>query len=645
VTVVSDTERRTMELLAVTALPPGRILPGASAQTVARAERLLAELPEAIASGYRRLLLALDAQALLAFGARFARLPLGKRLDVLARLEKGEFSRLALRGLLAPLKLAHFDDPAVYAALGCRYAVEPPLRPERARWHAQVFDASTLPAGEALECDAVVVGTGAGGAPVAMALAARGHAVLLLEEGPLFTRQDFTGRALPMMKKLYRRAGATVAFGNTAIPIPLGRGVGGTTLINSGTCFRAPQAVLDGWAKEGLTALGGDGLSRYYDEVEEVLGVGPSSPEALGAPARLIARGCDALGWSHHPLRRNAPGCDGQGLCCFGCPTDAKRSTNVSFVPMALERGAQLITGFEAQRILTESDRAVGVEGVCAQGTARLTIRAKVVVLACGALLTPGLLARNGLGRTSGQLGKNLSIHPAGGALGVFDEEVHAWRTVPQGYAIDEFTGDGLYFEGAQVPLELSAVSLTGFGPAYVALMERFNQSFTFGFLLKDSSRGRVTSGEGGAPRITYLVNERDRAKLQRGFALLARVFFAAGARAVYLPVLGFEELRSLADVERLERASVPVRHMDLTAYHPLGTARMGVDPLKSVVNPDHELHDLNNLFVCDGSVMPSSLGVNPQVTIMAMSLRAAEGIHRRLEQLAARDASAPLNA
>jgi choline dehydrogenase-like flavoprotein len=379
--------------------------------------------------------------------------------------------------------------------------------------------------------------------------------------------------------------------------------------------------------------------------VEEVLGVGPSSPEALGAPARLIARGCDALGWSHHPLRRNAPGCDGQGLCCFGCPTDAKRSTNVSFVPMALERGAQLITGFEAQRILTEGDRAVGVEGVCAQGTARLTIRAKVVVLACGALLTPGLLARNGLGRTSGQLGKNLSIHPAGGALGVFDEEVHAWRTVPQGYAIDEFTGDGLYFEGAQVPLELSAVSLTGFGPAYVALMERFNQSFTFGFLLKDSSRGRVTSGEGGAPRITYLVNERDRAKLQRGFALLARVFFAAGARAVYLPVLGFEELRSLADVERLERASVPVRHMDLTAYHPLGTARMGVDPLKSVVNPDHELHDLNNLFVCDGSVVPSSLGVNPQVTIMAMSLRAAEGIHRRLEQLAARDASAPLNA
>ncbi|MEW5741932.1 MAG: GMC family oxidoreductase [Myxococcota bacterium] len=636
-TPFTDTERRTLELLASTALPPGRVLPGATAATVARAERFLAELPPLIASGYRRLLLSLDAQALLSTRARFIDLPLGKRLDVLARLEQGELSRLALRGLLAPLKLAHFDDPAVYAALGCRYAVDPPLKPENARWRAQVFDASSLPAGEALECDAVVVGTGAGGAPVAKALAERGHAVLLVEEGPLFTRKDFTGRALPMMKQMYRRAGATVAFGNTAIPIPLGRGVGGTTLINSGTCFRAPQAVLDGWAEEGLTALGGDGLTRFYDEVEEVLGVGPSSPEALGAPARLIAKGCDALGWSHHPLRRNAPGCDGQGLCCFGCPTDAKRSTNVSFVPLALEKGAQLMTGFEVTRVLTEGDSAVGVEGVIAGTQTRLTVRAKVVVLACGSLLTPGLLERNGLGRTSGQLGRNLSIHPAAGALGVFDEEVNAWRTVPQGYAIDEFKAEGLYFEGAQVPLDISAVTLTGFGPAYVALMERFNRSFTFGFMVKDSSRGRVTSGRDGAPRITYRVNEEDRARLQRGLGLLARVFFAAGARSVHLPVLGFEELRSLSDVERFERASVPARHVDLTAYHPLGTARMGVDPLQSVVNVDHELHDLNNLFVCDGSVVPSSLGVNPQVTIMAMSLRAAEGIHHRLERLSAR--------
>ncbi|MEB2284699.1 MAG: hypothetical protein B6D46_13650 [Polyangiaceae bacterium UTPRO1] len=633
-------DRRTLEILAATALPPGRVLPGAAAHTVTRARALLGEVMPAVAAGYDRLLLALDACSLIAHRARFGHLPAAKRLDVLARLARGEVTRLVLRGLLTPLKLAYFDDPSVHAALGCRYAVAPPAPPERRRWHERICDASTLADAEILECDAVVVGTGAGGAPVAKALAERGQAVLLVEEGPLFTRQDFTGRALPALQAMYRHGGTTAAFGNTIIPIPLGRGVGGTTLVNSGTCFRAPPPVLAAWADAGLAPLGGDGLSPFYEQVEAVLGVAPSTTAALGAPARLVAKGCDALGWSHHALARNAPGCDGQGLCCFGCPTDAKRSTNVSWVPLALERGAQLMTGFEVRRILRDSDRVVGVAGVTTGAGAPkcLTVRARVVVLACGSLLTPGLLERNGLGRTSRQLGRNLSIHPASAALGVFAEEVNAWRTVPQGYAIDEFASEGLYFEGAQMPLDITAVSLTGFGPAYVSLMERFSRTFSFGFMVKDSSRGRVRGRRQGGPFITYFVNEADRARLQRGFALLARVYFAAGAEAVHLPVLGFERLESLADVERFERATVPVRHMDLTAYHPLGTARMGVEPLRSVVNVEHEVHDVNNLFVCDGSVVPSSLGVNPQVTIMAMSLRAAEGIHRRLERLQARE-------
>lgn len=639
----TERERRLLEALATTALPSGRMIPGATSNTVRRMETLLAGYPPAITAGFRRLLLALDAQSLVTGRARFDRLSNEKRLEVLSRLEGGEFSRLALRGLLTPLKLAHFDDPDVFAALGCRYVVDPPMRAEDPRWRGQVVDASSLSHGETLECDVVVVGTGAGGAPVAKALAERGHAVLLVEEGPLLTRQDFTGRPLQMMKRMYRRSGATVAFGNTAIPIPLGRGVGGTTLINSGTCFRAPATVLNRWRRNGLGALGGDGLSAYYDEVERILGVGPSSAEALGKPAQLIAKGCMALGWSHHPLRRNAPGCDGQGLCCFGCPTDAKRSTNVSFVPAALERGAQLVTGLEVTRVLTEGDAAVGVEGVAtASGSSvRVTIRARVVVLACGALLTPALLDRNGLCRTSRQLGRNLSIHPASAGMGVFDEEIHAWRTVPQGYAIDQFAEEGIYFEGAQVPLDLAAVSHSGFGPAFVALMERFNQSFLFGFMVKDTSRGRVTTGRDGTPRISYWVNEEDRRRLQRAYALLARVYFAAGAKEVHLPVLGFGRLTNLADVERLERARVPARHMDISAYHPLGTARMGVDPLSSVVNAEHEAHDLNNLFICDGSVMPTALGVNPQLTIMAMSLRAAEGIHRRVERLEARERAA----
>ncbi len=635
-TALSAAERDQLELLARTALTPGRLLPGADGDTVRRTEAFLATLPHAWGEGYRRLLLALDAQALLQFRHRFAGLPLGRRLEVLAALERGEASRLALRGLLTPLKLAYFDDPRVYAALGCRYTVPPPAVVERPRWRAQVMDAAALPPGEALECEVVVVGTGAGGAPLAASLAERGHAVLLVEEGAFFTRADFTGRPVDMLRTLYRQGGATLAFGNTAIPIPLGRAVGGTTLINSGTCFRPPAPVLAAWRAQGLTGFTEAALAPYFEAVEAELGVAPSSPEALGAAARIIARGCDALGYSHHPLARNAPGCDGQGLCCFGCPTDAKRSTNVSYVPRALDHGAQLVTGLRIDRVLVEGDAAVGVEGLATVGPSgvaqRVTVRAKVVVLACGALATPVLLEQSGLCQGSGQLGRNLSIHPASAGLAVFDESVQPTRAVPQGYAVDEFAGEGLYFEGAQTPLDLTAATLTGFGPAYVSLMEQFDRTLTFGFMVKDTSRGRVTAGAGGAPRITYRVGEGDRAKLQRGFGLLARIFFAAGAREVHLPVLGHERLGSLRDVEALEAATVPARHMDLSAYHPLGTARLGVNPLTSVVGPNHEAHDVINLFISDGSAVPSSLGVNPQVTLMALALRAADAVHQRLE-------------
>ncbi|MBL8920094.1 MAG: GMC family oxidoreductase N-terminal domain-containing protein [Myxococcaceae bacterium] len=636
---LSPAELAQLEVFASTVLPAGQVLPAAGRAATLRAADLVEQLPGPAQAGFRALLKALDARALLSFGSRFRALPLGRRVAVLEALDASEATHLLLRALLAPVKLGYFGDRAVWEQLGCRFEVQPPKVLEHARWRDQHLEAVSLADGETLECDVVIVGTGAGGAPLAHSLARNGHAVLLLEEGPFFSRKDFTGRSMETMRRMYRNAGVTVAFGNTAIPVPIGRGVGGTTLINSGTCFRVPSKVLADWREAGLQAFTDDALSAHYEEVERFLEVGPSSKAALGKPAQLIAKGCDALGYAHHPLRRNAPGCDGQGLCCFGCPTDAKRSMNVSYVPAALDRGAQLLTGFKVERLLVEGGAAVGVEGLAGGGPSKLTVRAKVVVLACGTLMTPVLLQRNGLCGTSGELGRNLSIHPASAAIGVFGESLDPSRTVPQGYAIDEFAAEGLYFEGGQAPLDLTAVSLAGFGPSFTALMEQFDRAFGFGFMVKDSSRGRVTGASDGSPRLTYWLNDRDLAQVRRGFGILSRVYFAAGAKEVRVPVRGHERLRTMEDVERLERSAFPARHVDLTAYHPLGTARMGVDPLRSVVDGTHETHDVTNLFICDGSAVPSSLGVNPQLTIMAMSLRAAEFVSRRLETLHARGA------
>ncbi len=581
-------------------------------------------------TSYRAMLWSLETGAALRFGSRFSLLPLGRRLRVLDAMHATEATRLVVRALLTPLKLGYFDDPAIYSALGCRYSVETPKTEQPPRWQQQVTRASTLSADESLDCDVVVVGTGAGGAPIAARLAEAGHAVLLLEEGEQFTRADFTGRPVEMIKKLYRKGGLTASVGNHFIPIPVGKGVGGTTQINSGTCFRVPEKTLVGWQREfNLTELTSASLDLYYCAVEKEIGVAVNTAQALGAPARLIARGCDALGYSHHPLSRNAPECDGQGLCCFGCPTGAKRSTNVSYVPRALERGAQLLTGFKVTRVLTEGERAVGVEGI-AEGK-KLTVKAKVVVLACGTLHTPLLLLSNQLANTSTMVGKNLSIHPAAAAVAIFDEEVNPSSTVPQGYAIDHFNAEGLMFEGGTIPLELTGATLAGFGPSYVAAMEQFSRSFGFGFMVKDTSRGRVRVGADGEPAITYWVNEHDQRLMQRGFSILSRVFFAAGARQVHPGVAGWETLRSLADVENFEAARLEARQFDITAYHPLGTCRMGKNPHTSVIDSNHETHDVHNLYICDGSSMPGSLGVNPQLTIMAMSLRAADAVDRRL--------------
>lgn len=383
-------------------------------------------------------------------------------------------------------------------------------------------------------------------------------------------------------------------------------------------------------------------LAPYYEMVESELGVGASSAQAIGKPGAIIARGCDALGFSHRPLQRNAPDCDGQGLCCFGCPTDAKRSTNVSYVPKALSRGAQLLTGFKVDEVLIDDERAVGVTGRARDASGalrRIRVRARAVVLSCGALHTPQLLLRQGIANASGEVGRNLSIHPAVAAVARFDEPVTGWNTVPQGYSIDHFAREGLMFEGGSAPLELTAAAVPGYGPGYVDFMEQFDRMLTFGMMVKDTSRGRVHRTRASEPQITYWLNERDLAQVRRGLGILARVFLAAGAREVRVPIAGYLPMRGVSDVERLEQSRFAARHVDLTAYHPLGTARMGKAPLRSVVDLTHETHDVHNLFICDGSSVPGSLGVNPQMTIMAMALRAAEFIDRRLERLSSQAA------
>ena len=270
-------------------------------------------------------------------------------------------------------------------------------------------------------------------------------------------------------------------------------------------------------------------------------------------------------------------------------------------------------------------------------------MKARVVVLACGSLLTPVLLLEQGLANGSGQVGRNLSIHPASAAVGIFDQPTHAWRSVPQGYSIDEFHDEGILFEGANAPLDLSGAAINALGPAFIALMERYDHSLGFGFMVKDSSRGPGAGGPAGRCRSSPTGSTREdvaphAAGLRHPRARLLRGGRPRGAALRWAASTG---CATSPTSRRSSAPSLAARQIDVTAYHPLGTCRMGKDAQTSVVDTTHETHDVLNLYVVDGSSVPSSLGVNPQMTIMAMALRAAGFIDQRLQGLARRSAAA----
>jgi choline dehydrogenase-like flavoprotein len=628
VSTFSARQHATFVAVAETALPAGAHLPAAGAATVDKVERFVGRLPSQLQFGLGGLLRSVDAAAWLTTGRAFVRLSPERRLALLDSWRTADpVRRLMLRALVSPLKMAHFDDPQLYKRLGCVYEVSTVKEAKPAYMRDRVHAGDALGGDLAVDCDVVVVGTGAGGAVVGRELAEAGLAVVFVEEGAYFDRSHFNGRAFPMQHKLYRRGGSTFSVGNVAIPIPLGQTVGGSTTVNSGTCYRTPDRVLHGWQNElGLADLGPENMASYFERVEAVLGVERAKASLMGGNGRVIARGCNALGFTRHgPLKRNAPACDGQGVCCFGCPTDAKRSTNVSYIPLALKAGAELFTGAKMTRVIVDGDRARGVVARTDSGHA-LTVRARAVVIACGSIMTPLVLGAQGLGGRSGQLGRNLSIHPACGAIAEFDEEIQPWNGIPQGYSIEELHDEGILYEGAMVPLEMTMSMTQMIGPDLIRLAESFDHVASFGFLVEDTSRGRV-SAVMGQPVIQYWLADKDVAHIKRGLDVLAQVFFAAGARAIHTPIAGHEILRSPDDLVALRRAKVRPWDLDLSAYHPLGTARMGVDPAHSVVGPDHQVHDTAGLYVVDGAAVPTSLGVNPQVTIMALATRAAEKI------------------
>lgn len=485
------------------------------------------------------------------------------------------------------------------------------------------------------DVDVCIIGSGAGGAVVAKELAEKGHKVLILEEGGFFTDKDFGQDVVSMIKMMYKSGGVVNTFGWPPILVPVGSGVGGTTVINSGTCFRTPDAVFDKWSNRfGLTKWSAGHMRSHYEEVEKLLEIAEAKEEVQAKSTKLFAKGLAARGVEIKPLVRNAPRCCGSGVCCFGCPTNAKLSVQLNYIPLALRAGARIYTRCQAHKVLFRGRHAVSVAGRFRDPAGnlkgpRINVNAKIIVAACGAIHTPVLLKRSRVPNLSGQLGHNLTLHPAAKVFAFFDEEVRGWEGIPQGHYSEALSKEGIMLEGIFLQPAFTASTLLLTGRAHREVMEKYRHLALFGMMVSDTSRGRIYKGINGDAIPVYNINRADLPKYRRGIQFIADCFFAAGAKKVFLPLHTLPELKREDGIKPLIELKLRNKDLDLQAFHPLGTCRMGAEPLEAVLDPYARVYGLDNFFVADGSIFPTSLGVNPMMTIMAAAHKIADHIHR----------------
>jgi long-chain-alcohol oxidase len=548
--------------------------------------------------------------------------------------------RAAFQALRKGTLLAYYgggadgDRNSVWNAIGYPGPLGPPADPPPPAIEPLQVDGDTE-----LSCDVVVVGSGAGGGTAAAVLAAAGLDVVVLEAGRYYTEKDFDGAELSGFDRLYLNAGG-MASADGGVGLLAGSCLGGGTVVNYTFSFRTPDHVRREWGDLGVAAATSSDFDESLDAVSERIGV--NAEHSVPSPRdELLRRGLDELGWDWRIMQRNVRGCSAEvcRLCHYGCQLGAKQSTLKTWLQDAHDRGARILVETRAERVITQDGHAAGVEARTAGGYS-VTVRARAVVSAAGALNTPALLRRSGV--RSPVLGKHLRLHPVLVIWGQFDEEVRPWEGMLAATYSDQdadmTNGYGVKYEHVAIPPSiLLTFSPWRGGREHADLMQALPYTGGLGILLRDHGVGEVRTGRDGEPVVRYRLTAEDVEHMRRGLRGGARVVEAMGARRIYSSHskwVGYEPGRS-GDVDRFADAADACGwgpgQAQVVSFHIMGSARMGGSPTDSVCDPSGEVWSTPGLYVCDGSAFPTASGVNPMVTIEALAHMNARGIAARL--------------
>jgi long-chain-alcohol oxidase len=492
-----------------------------------------------------------------------------------------------------------------------------------------------------LACDVVVVGSGAGGGTAAAVLTSAGLDVVIVEAGGYYSEAEFDGAEVSGFDRLYLNGGGMASV-DGSIGLLAGQALGGGTLVNYSFSFRTPDDVRKEWAAEhGVAQVATNDFEDSLDAVWERIGVNAEH----SVPSRRdegIRAGLEKLGWGWDVMQRNVRGCTAEvcRLCHYGCQLGAKQSTLKTWIQDAHDGGARVLVGTRADRVRIAQGRARGIEAKTADGH-RVTIDAKAVVSACGALHTPALLQRSGV--RSKALGKHLRLHPVMVVMGQFDEEIRPWEGMLSSTYSDhdadmDGKGYGVKYEHVAIPPSiLLTFSPWRGGRHHAELMQAMPYTAGLGVLLRDHGVGEVRTGKDGEPIVRYKLNPADVEHLRRGVRGAAQVIEAMGARRVYSSHskwVGFEpgvdgDIDSF--IGAADACGWGAGQAQLASFHIMGSARMGGSPGDSVCDPSGQVWDTPGLYVLDGSAFPTASGVNPMVTIEALAHMNARALAAKL--------------
>ena len=491
--------------------------------------------------------------------------------------------------------------------------------------------------------DIVIIGSGAGGGTVAKELAPLcrdGETIAVLEWGARLKEEEYTGREVEMADRLYFDSGGFLTHDRT-MTLAFGRAYGGSTVVYTGTSLTMPESTLRRWNVDGLSH---DDLMRRSRKYLEENDVHLLEPADINDNNRLFHDACRALGYRVEQFPINVRGCKGSSLCNLGCPNAAKMGTHRVQLPEAERQGATVVTNCRVSRIDDRTVHATVADPGFGQASAwepgEYAIRAKVVVVAAGAVNSPALLLRSGFGDRLPALGRYFTAHPALILVGQHARPITNFVGHPKSYYCDHFAdSDGFLLETCMYFPFVTAKNLAGFGAEHSRLMWAMDRVQMILVLALDPAEAsnRVTVDPSGDPVVRYTLAEETKRALVKSMRVSARIFFAAGAERVHAPA-GRRFFIEAAERDRIDEL-IPFEGLkpgkvSIASAHLMGGCRMGATAADSVTDAWGEVHGAPWLFVADASLFPRCSEINPYVTIMALADRVAERVRERVAQL-----------